>query len=84
MVLLRKSNPQNHNLQTAVEHGVIFALVRQRVQPETSYQLRPHLIGSALKVVSFFGGNRKIQRGNFSPFFRSVPFVGFVLNVVSL
>ncbi|ACE82937.1 hypothetical protein CJA_0813 [Cellvibrio japonicus Ueda107] len=22
MVLLRKSNPQNHNLQTAVEHNV--------------------------------------------------------------
>ena len=23
VVLLRKNNPQNHNLQTAVEHGVI-------------------------------------------------------------
>jgi hypothetical protein len=23
VVLLRKSNPQNHNLQTAVEHGVM-------------------------------------------------------------
>jgi hypothetical protein len=36
VVLLRKSNPQNHNLQTAVEHGVTKGKKFKATASETS------------------------------------------------